>query len=82
MPYFCDNHMDSVDPDLKDLQKTVDCYTDYRMEGTNRPSIIWVLFDDHRIDRSAREKYRTLYNSSIQNYSRNISVKLLSKYLQ
>ena len=40
-------------------------HIDYRMEGTNRPSIIWVLFDDPRIGRSAREKYRTLYNSSI-----------------
>ena len=41
-------------------------YIDYRMEGTNLPSIIWVLFDDPRIGRSAREKYRALYNSSIQ----------------
>ena len=29
-------------------------YIDYRMEGTNRPSIIWVLFDDLRIGRSGR----------------------------
>ena len=41
-------------------------YIDYRMDETNRPSIIWVLFDDPRIVRSAREKYRALYNSSIQ----------------
>ena len=41
-------------------------YIDYRMEGTNRPSIIWVLIDDPRIGRSARQKYRALYNSSIQ----------------
>ena len=40
-------------------------HTDNRMEGTNPPTIIWVLFDDLRIGRSAREKYRTLYNSSI-----------------
>ena len=40
-------------------------HIDYKMEGTNRPSIIWVLFDDSRIGRSAREKYRTSYNSSI-----------------
>ena len=39
---------------------------DYRMKGTTRPSIIWVLFDDPRIGRSAREKYRAFYNSSIQ----------------
>ena len=38
---------------------------DFRMEGTNRPSIIWVLFDDPRVGRTTREKYRTLYNSSI-----------------
>ena len=35
------------------------------MEGTNRPSIIWVLFDDPRVGRTTREKYRKLYNSSI-----------------
>ena len=33
-------------------------YIDYRMEETNRPSIVWVLFDDPRIGRTAREKYR------------------------
>ena len=38
---------------------------DFRMEGTNRPSIIWVLFDDPRVGRTTREKYRKLYNSSI-----------------
>ena len=38
---------------------------DFRMEGTNRPSIIWVLFDDPRVGRTIREKYRKLYNSSI-----------------
>ena len=41
-------------------------YIDYRMERANRLSIIWVLFDDPRIGRSAREKYRALYTSSIQ----------------
>ena len=38
---------------------------DFRMEGTNRPSIIRVLFDDPRVSRTTREKYRKLYNSSI-----------------
>ena len=38
---------------------------DYRMKGTHRLSIIWVLFDDPRIGRSAREKYRAFYNTSI-----------------
>ena len=39
---------------------------DYRMKGTNPPSIIWVLFDDPRSGRSEREKYRAFYNPSIQ----------------
>ena len=38
---------------------------DFRMEGTNRPSIIWVLFDDPRVGRTTREKYRKLYDPSI-----------------
>ena len=40
-------------------------YIDYRMEETNRPSFVWVLFDDPRIGRTAREKYRKLYNRNI-----------------
>ena len=28
---------------------------DFRMEGTNRPSIIWVLFDDPRVGRTTQE---------------------------
>ena len=40
-------------------------HIDFKMEGTNRPSIIWVLFDDSRVGRTTREKYRKLYNSSI-----------------
>ena len=35
------------------------------MEGINRPSIIWVLFDDPLVGRTTQEKYRNLYNSSI-----------------
>ena len=42
-------------------------HIDFRwMEGTNRPSIIWVLFDDPRVGRATREKNRKFYNSSIQ----------------
>ena len=41
-------------------------HTDYRMEVKDRPSIILVLFDEPRIGRSAREKYRALDNSGIQ----------------
>ena len=33
-------------------------HIDFRMEGTNRPSIIWVLFDDPRVGRTTHEKYR------------------------
>ena len=40
-------------------------YIDYRMKETNRPSIVWVLFDDPRIGRTAREKYRKLYKRNI-----------------
>ena len=40
-------------------------HIDFRMEETNRPSIIWVLFDDPRVGRTTREKYRKLYNSNI-----------------
>ena len=38
---------------------------DFRMEGTNRLSITWVLFDDPRVGRPTREKYKKLYNSGI-----------------
>ena len=38
---------------------------DFRIEGTNRLSIIWVLFDDPQVGRTTLEKYRKLYNSSI-----------------
>ena len=41
-------------------------HIDFRwMEGTNRPSIIWILFDDPRVGRATREKNRKFYNSSI-----------------
>ena len=41
-------------------------HIDFRwMEGTNRPSIIWVLFDDPRVGRATREKNKKFYNSSI-----------------
>ena len=44
-------------------------YIEYRMlEQTNRPSIIWVLFDDPRAGRLRREKFlnRGYYNVNIQ----------------
>ena len=41
-------------------------HIDFRwMEGTNRPSIIWVLFDDPRVGKAIREKNKKFYNSSI-----------------
>ena len=41
---------------------------EYRMKETNRPSIIWVLFDHSRIGKSTREKFynRGFYNANIQ----------------
>ena len=41
---------------------------EYKMEGTNRPSIIWVLFDHSRIGRSTRERFvnRGFYNTNIE----------------
>ena len=41
---------------------------EYRMEETNRPSIIYVLFDHSRIGKSTREKFynRSFYNANIQ----------------
>ena len=41
---------------------------EYRMEETNRPSIIWVLFDHSRIGKSTRERFynRGFYNANIQ----------------
>ena len=43
-------------------------FIDYRMQGTKRPSIIWVLLDDPRIGRKTQEQYfnRGFYNDSIQ----------------
>ena len=43
-------------------------FIDYKMQGTNRPSFIWVLFDDPRVCRKTREQYfnRGFYNVNIQ----------------
>ena len=54
-----------VDDGLTNGATGVVKYIDYRMEETNRPSIVWVLFDDPRIGRTTREKYRKLYNINI-----------------
>ena len=54
-----------VDDGLTNGATGVVKHIDFRMEGTNRPSIIWVLFDEPRVGRTTREKYRKLYNSSI-----------------
>ena len=54
-----------VDDGLTNGATGVVKHIDFRMEGTNRPSIIWVLFDDLRVGRTTREKYRKLYNSRI-----------------
>ena len=36
-------------------------HINFRMEGTNFPHIIWVLFDDPRVGKTTRKKYRKLY---------------------
>ena len=54
----------TANSDVEDGDTGVVKYIDYRMEETNRPSIVWVLFDP-RIGRTAREKYRKLYNRNI-----------------
>ena len=42
-------------------------FVEYKIEDSNRPSIIWMKFDDPRIGRATREKYfqRGFYNSNI-----------------
>ena len=42
-------------------------FIEYKMEGTDRPSIIWVLFQDSQIGQSTREKFsnRGLYSTNI-----------------
>ena len=43
-------------------------FIEYKIEGSNHPSIIWMKFDDPRIGKATREKYfqRGFYNSNIQ----------------
>ena len=43
-------------------------FVEYKIEGSNRPSIIWMKFDDPRIGKATRGKYfqRGFYNSNIQ----------------
>ncbi|MCG8077008.1 MAG: AAA family ATPase, partial [Candidatus Thiodiazotropha taylori] len=43
-------------------------YIEYKMEGTNRPSVIWMLFDDPQIGKLTRQKYlqRGFYHSNIK----------------
>ena len=42
-------------------------FIEYKMECSNRPSIIWMKFDDSRIGKATREKYFQwgFYNSDI-----------------
>ena len=40
-------------------------YIDNIMEETNRPSIIWALFDDPQIGRKTQEKYNKSCNTNI-----------------
>ncbi|CAB3987819.1 ATP-dependent DNA helicase PIF1 [Paramuricea clavata] len=39
---------------------------DYRIPGSSRPSIIWVLFQEEHIGKDYRKQYAHLYNQSIE----------------
>ena len=39
---------------------------DYRVEGSSRPNIIWVLFQEQHIRNDYRREYSYLYNPSIE----------------
>ena len=39
---------------------------DYRVEGSSRPSIIWVLFQEQHIGNDCRREYSYLYDQSIE----------------
>ena len=41
------------------------CKIDYRVAGSERPSIIWVLFSDNSVGKHCRKEYQHLYNSAI-----------------
>ena len=43
-------------------------FIEYKIEGSNRPSIIWMKFEDPQIGKATREKYfqRGFYNSNIK----------------
>ena len=43
-------------------------FIEYKIEGNNRPSIIWMKFDDPQIGKATRETYlqRGFYHSNIQ----------------
>ncbi|KAK3090521.1 hypothetical protein FSP39_012459 [Pinctada imbricata] len=40
-------------------------YIENRIPETTRPSIVWVLFEDHSVGSNTRQKYKHLYHSSI-----------------
>ena len=41
------------------------CKIDYRVTGSNRPSIIWVLFSEDTVGKSCRKSYQHLYNTGV-----------------
>ncbi len=41
---------------------------DYRVPGSSRPSIIWVLFQEERIGKDYRKEYSHLYNQTIDRH--------------
>ena len=41
---------------------------DYRVPGSTRPSIIWVLFQEEYVGKDYRKEYSHLYNQSIDRH--------------
>ena len=41
---------------------------DYRVPGSSRPSIIWVLFEEKHVGKDYCKEYSNLYNQSIDRY--------------
>lgn len=47
----------NVEDDLRNGSTGVVKFIQYKIEGTGRPSVIWVLFEDPQIGRCTREKF-------------------------
>ena len=58
----------NIEDGLTNGAKGIMKFVEYKIEGSNRPSIIWMKFDGPRIGKATREKYfqKGFYNSNIQ----------------